>query len=142
MAPSQGSHSGPDGVERELESPRLMLPAVMHRNEQKVRKGFWKKLLKVAGRIPFSEEAGAAYYCVRDPATPVRVKAILLAALAYFVTPADLIPDVVAGFGFTDDATVLMAAMGLVSSHIKPTHRKHAREALHMPPREDLEEED
>lgn len=141
MAPSQGSHSSPDGVERELESPRLMLPAVMHRNEEKVRKGFWKKLLKVAGRIPFSEEAGAAYYCVRDPATPVRVKAILLAALAYFVTPADLIPDVVAGFGFTDDATVLMAAMGLVSSHIKPTHRRHAREALHMPPREDLEEE-
>ena len=140
MSPSQGSHSGPEGFERELESPRLMLPAVMHRNEEKVRKGFWKKLLKVAGRVPFAEEAAAAYYCVRDPATPLRVKAILLAALAYFVTPTDLIPDFVAGFGFTDDATVLMAAMGLVSSHVTASHRRHAREALHLPPRGEPEQ--
>ncbi len=60
--------------------------------------------------------------------------AILLAALAYFVMPVDFIPDIVAAFGFTDDATVLMAALGLVSSYMKPRHRKAAREALGLPP--------
>ncbi|MBU2051303.1 MAG: DUF1232 domain-containing protein, partial [Gammaproteobacteria bacterium] len=80
------------------------------------------------------EEAAAAWYCARDPETPMRVKATLLAALAYFVMPADFIPDFVAVFGFTDDATVLMAAIGLVSSHMKPRHKQAAREALGLPP--------
>ena len=52
------------------------------------------------------------------------------------MTPADL-TDVVAVFGFTDDAAVLMAAIGLVSSHIRPSHRKAARAALDLPPADD-----
>ena len=31
----------------------------------------------------------------------------ILAALIYFVSPADLIPDVIAGVGYLDDAVVL-----------------------------------
>jgi uncharacterized membrane protein YkvA (DUF1232 family) len=55
--------------------------------------------------------------------------------------PADIIPDIVAAFGFTDDATVLMAALGLVSSYMKPRHRKAARAALGLPPaKEDPED--
>jgi uncharacterized membrane protein YkvA (DUF1232 family) len=118
----------------ELDSAQLALPAVMAHNEETVRDGFWKKIAKFAGRIPFAEEAAAAWFCTRDPKTPMRVKATLLAALAYFVLPTDLIPDFIAGFGFTDDATVLMAAIGLVSTHLTPAHRKAAREALHLPP--------
>ncbi|PKP76374.1 MAG: hypothetical protein CVT81_15060 [Alphaproteobacteria bacterium HGW-Alphaproteobacteria-3] len=73
----------------------------------------------------------------RDPETPMRVRATLLAALAYFVMPVDVIPDIVAAFGFTDDATVLMAALGLVSSHMKPRHRKAARQALGLPAKDE-----
>jgi uncharacterized membrane protein YkvA (DUF1232 family) len=118
----------------ELESPKFALPAVMARNEKTVRDGFWKKLAKFAGRVPFAEDAAAAWFCARDPKTPTRVKATLLAALAYFVLPTDLIPDFITGLGFTDDATVLMAAIGLVSTHLTPEHRKAARAALHLPP--------
>ncbi|PKQ08090.1 MAG: hypothetical protein CVT72_01010 [Alphaproteobacteria bacterium HGW-Alphaproteobacteria-11] len=114
--------------------PAHQLPAVIARNEKTVEDGFWKKMVRFAGKVPFAEEAAAAWYCARDPRTPLRVKATLLAALAYFVTPVDLIPDVVAAFGFTDDAAVLMAAIGLVSSHIRPSHRKSARAALDLPP--------
>lgn len=121
-------------AESSLENPDLALPAVVARNEETVRQGFWKKMARVAGRVPFAEEAASAWFCTRDPATPLRVKATLLGALAYFVLPADLIPDFVAGLGFTDDATVLMAAIGLVSSHIKPAHRADARKALGLPP--------
>lgn len=121
-------------IETELQNPRIALPAVIARNEETVREGFWKKMARFAGRVPFAEEAAAVWFCTRDPATPIRVKAMLLAALAYFVTPVDFIPDWIAAFGFTDDATVLMAAIGLVSSHMKPGHRAAARKALGLPP--------
>lgn len=115
----------------------MQLPAVITRNRRTVEKNFWKKLLRVAGHIPFAEELAAAYFCATDAATPARVKAILLAALAYFVIPTDAIPDFIAGFGFTDDAAVLATAIGLVSGHIKPRHHERARRALGLPEKQD-----
>jgi uncharacterized membrane protein YkvA (DUF1232 family) len=120
----------------DIQASRALLPAVIARNEKIVREGFWKKLLKKAGRVPFAEELATAYYCVADPTTPPRVRGILLAALAYFVVPIDAIPDFVAGVGFTDDATVVAGAIALVSRYIRPEHRDRARAALHLPPRE------
>lgn len=119
-------NSGPDLA-------KVQLPAVIAKNTATVERGFWKKLLKVAGRMPFAEDAAAAYFCATDRATPTRVKAILIAALAYFVIPTDAIPDFVAGFGFTDDAAVLATALGLVAGQIKPRHYARARAALHLP---------
>ncbi|HTO40403.1 MAG TPA: YkvA family protein [Rhizomicrobium sp.] len=116
---------------------RALLPAIVERNEKIVADGFWTKLAKKAGRVPFAEDLAAAYYCVADPATPPRVRGLLLAALAYFVMPLDAIPDFVAGVGFTDDATVLAGVIALVSRYISLEHRSHARTALHLPPRED-----
>ncbi|MES1991524.1 MAG: YkvA family protein [Pseudomonadota bacterium] len=110
------------------------LPVLYQKQEEKVRQGFWKKMARAAGRIPFAEEAAAAWFCTRDPNTPLRVKATLIAALAYFVLPTDLVPDFIAGLGFTDDATVLMAAIGLVSTHITPAHREAAKKALGSSP--------
>ncbi len=112
----------------------INLPAVVPANERKVEQGFWKKLLKVAGQIPFAEEAAAAYFCATDPATPTRVKGMLFAALAYFVAPIDAIPDFIAGLGFTDDAAVLAAVIALVAKHMKPSHHARARQALGLEP--------
>jgi uncharacterized membrane protein YkvA (DUF1232 family) len=95
-----------------------------------VEEGFWPKFKRVASHLPFAEDLLAAYYAAMDPATPTRVRAVLIGALAYFVMPADMIPDVVAGLGFTDDAAVLTAALGALAEHIRPTHREHARLAL------------
>ena len=63
----------------------------------------------------------------------MRVKGVLLAALAYFVIPTDAIPDFVAGLGFTDDAAVLAVAISMVSRHMTPQHRERARAALGLP---------
>lgn len=98
--------------------------------ERKVRAEFWAKLKRVARRVPFVEDLVAAYYCALDPATPIRVRGMLMAALAYFILPADLIPDIVLGLGFADDMALLTAVVGLVSSHITPTHRAAAARAL------------
>jgi uncharacterized membrane protein YkvA (DUF1232 family) len=98
--------------------------------ERKVRHDFWAKLKRFAGMVPFVEDLVAAYYCALDPATPMRVRGMLLAAIAYFILPADIIPDMIAGLGFADDAALLTAVIGLVASHITPTHLAAAARAL------------
>ena len=70
------------------------------------------------------------WFCARDPATPTRVKAIVLAALAYFVMPFDAVPDMLVGLGFTDDLAVLTVALRAVLPHVTDAHRTHAREVL------------
>jgi len=112
----------------------VQLPATIERNARTVERNFWQKLLRVAGRIPFADDAAAAYFCAIDPSTPTRVRGILLTALAYFVTPVDAIPDIIAGFGFTDDAAVLAMALGVVARYVKPRHIEKARAALELPP--------
>jgi uncharacterized membrane protein YkvA (DUF1232 family) len=52
------------------------------------------------------------------------------APVAFFVLPADLIPDLLAPFGFTDDASVIAATIAAVSSHLQPRHRDQARQSL------------
>ena len=80
--------------------------------------------------LPFAEDLLSAYYCAFDRTTPIQVKAALLGALAYFVLPVDLIPDILPILGYADDAAVLATALRLVASHIRPEHREAARQAL------------
>jgi uncharacterized membrane protein YkvA (DUF1232 family) len=105
-------------------------PGEEQRREQNVRHKFWSTFRKAARYIPFAEELVAAYYCALDPATPTRVRAALFGALAYFVLPFDAIPDFLAGIGFSDDVTVLLATIALVRTHITAAHREAARRAL------------
>jgi uncharacterized membrane protein YkvA (DUF1232 family) len=102
-------------------------PARFERDQARVSKGFWTKLRRVAGRLPFLDLLVATYYCARDPATPLRAKATLFSALAYFVLPTDLIPDFMTGIGFVDDGAVLYAAVRAVADHLKPIHRERAK---------------
>jgi uncharacterized membrane protein YkvA (DUF1232 family) len=100
------------------------------RREKRVREEFWRTVKRAARQIPFMEEVVAAYFCALDKKTPLRVRGTLLAALAYFVLPLDLLPDFVVALGFTDDVTVLAAAIGALRAHIKPAHRAAASKAL------------
>jgi len=96
----------------------------------RVRREFWAKLKRVATKLPFVEDLLAAYYCAFDRQTPRHVQAALLGALAYFILPFDVVPDLMPVLGFTDDAAVLATAIRMVASHIKPEHREAARAAL------------
>lgn len=99
-------------------------------NERTVRKGFWPKVARVAGKLPFTEDLLAAYYCAFDRQTPMQVRVILLGALAYFVLPFDAVPDILPALGFTDDAAVLATALKVVLASIQPEHREAARRKL------------
>jgi len=100
------------------------------RDEALVREKFWPKLAKAAARLPFAEDAVAAYYCAFDRRTPLQAKGMLIAALAYFILPTDAIPDFLLGLGFTDDMAVIATAVSMIRSHMRPEHRDQAREAL------------
>ena len=79
---------------------------------------------------PSAEDLLTAYYCAFDRDTPLHVRTALMAALAYFVLPFDAVPDILLVMGFTDDAAALLAALRLVTAHIRPVHREAARAAL------------
>ncbi len=100
------------------------------RQRERVRRGFWSKVKRVAAQIPFAEDLLTAYYCAFDRETPREVRAALIGALAYFVLPFDIIPDIIPVLGYTDDAAVLAAAIRMVAQHIRPEHREAARRAL------------
>ena len=102
----------------------------MKRDQQRTERGFWRKLRRHAGRIPFLHQLLAAYYCAIDSRTPLQARAILYGALAYFILPFDIIPDFIAGLGYTDDAAVLAAAIRSILPHIKDDHRNRAKAAV------------
>ena len=100
------------------------------RQQKRVGRRFWPTVKKALKYIPFMEDVIASYYCAMDSQTPLRVRAALMGALAYFVMPIDAIPDLLAIIGFSDDASVLFAVLALVSGHIKDEHRQKARNTL------------
>jgi uncharacterized membrane protein YkvA (DUF1232 family) len=102
----------------------------LKRDEATVLRDFWRKLGGLAAQIPFAEDLLTAYYCAFDRRTPTHVRVALIGALIYFISPFDLIPDMLPIVGLTDDAAVVAGAIKLVWDQIKPEHRDAARDAL------------
>jgi uncharacterized membrane protein YkvA (DUF1232 family) len=100
------------------------------KDRESVRKQFWRKLKRLAVKLPFAEDLLAAYYCAFDRHTPRHVQAALLGAIAYFVLPFDFVPDMLPVLGFTDDAAILATALRMVATHITEDHREAARRAI------------
>lgn len=108
----------------------ILGPEDQDTREARVKARFWPTVKRALRHVPFMEDVVAAYYAMLDPATPAAPRLTLLAALAYFVSPLDLVPDFIFALGFLDDASVLAAAIAAVRSSIKPEHREAARKAL------------
>ena len=85
-----------------------------------------RKLRRFAAALPFAEDLLAAYYCAFDRDTPRHVQAALVGALAYFVLPFDVIPDMMPVLGFTDDAAVLAdrAQAGVIAHAPRASRRR------------------
>lgn len=93
---------------------------------------FWKKLsafARQAGREVI-EKALWLYYAAERPDTPKWAKATVYGALAYFVLPADAVPDLLPLTGYVDDLTVLAVAVATVGVHIDAAVRDRASQTL------------
>ena len=117
----------------ESKANKILQPVSTKKNEKrekKVRADFWPKFKSHAARLPMAKDFAAAYYCATDKKTPLKVRGTLLAALAYFIMPIDMIPDLLVFVGFTDDIAVLTAALSMVQNHVTDEHREQAKQAI------------
>lgn len=93
---------------------------------------FWKKLSRhavAAGRGTL-EKALYLYYSAQSPATPAWARRVIYGALGYFILPLDAIPDLVPLLGYTDDLSVMAAALATVTFYITPQVKAQAHEKL------------
>lgn len=94
--------------------------------------GFWKKVMKYAKKAGSGviEKSLQLYYAAQSPETPLWAKTTIYAALGYFISPIDAIPDVVPVMGYTDDLGVLTAAIASVAMYIDTDVKQKAKEKL------------
>ena len=58
------------------------------------------------------------YNLFKSPQTSAKDKMLIVAPLAYFVMPADLIPDVIPALGFADDGLAIIASIKTLAASI------------------------
>lgn len=58
------------------------------------------------------------YNVLKSPQTPLQDKMFIMAPLAYFILPADIIPDFIAGMGLADDGLAIVKSLQTISSSI------------------------
>jgi uncharacterized membrane protein YkvA (DUF1232 family) len=69
------------------------------------------RLARLVWKLP--TYARIVWGLVRDPRTPLPLKGLLAAGLAYVVVPIDLVPDAIPILGQADDLTVLLLVLDL-----------------------------
>lgn len=71
---------------------------------------FWDKVKKIAKKAGLKVMCYALtlYYVLQKDDVPVAEKGIIIGALGYFILPIDLIPDFIAGLGYTDDIGAML----------------------------------
>ena len=88
------------------------------------RSGRWRyvRLAQLVWKLP--TYARLIWGLVRDGRTPVHLKVLLAAALAYLVTPIDLVPDALPILGQADDLTVLLLVLDMFIANAPEEVRK------------------
>lgn len=71
------------------------------------------------------------FYTLRDPEIPLWVKLMIVAALGYFISPIDAIPDFAPLAGFLDDLGVLLFTIAAVALYINDDAMEKARMKLY-----------
>ena len=90
----------------------------VEKNIEYVDENLWNKLEKSGRRISFAKDILALYRYMKDPFVKWYRKAIVVAALVYFVVPIDTIPDITPLFGYLDDLGVITALLKYLGSEL------------------------
>ena len=76
------------------------------------------------------EKALWLYYAAERSDTPRWAKATVYGALAYFILPADALPDVLPIAGYSDDLAVLAVAVTTIGFYVDASVKAMAAEDL------------
>lgn len=93
--------------------------------------GRWRsvRLARLIWKLPMY--ARVIWGLVRDPRTPLPLKVLLGAGLAYLVMPIDVIPDAIPILGQADDLTVLLLVLDLFIANAPAEVRREHMERAH-----------
>ena len=94
--------------------------------------GLWDKIRKNIAKIGVKViyQALLLFYVAQSPNCPTKIKAGIIGALGYLISPLDLIPDMLPGIGFADDAAAIAAAVALAQVYINDEIRAQAKAKL------------
>lgn len=117
---------------RDESNQQLVVRRVRGFEKHYSRAHFWRKLLRYARRAGHEvvRRALELFYAAQSPDTPAWAKATIYAALGYFISMIDAIPDLTPVLGYSDDLGVLAAAMAAVAKNITPEVREQAAAKL------------
>ena len=89
----------------------------------------WEKIRKNIAKIGVKViyQALLLFYVAQSPNCPAKVKAGIIGALGYLISPLDLVPDIMMGIGYTDDAAMIAAALAIAQVYITDEIRAQAR---------------
>lgn len=72
------------------------------------------------------------YYTSMATGTPVTTKALIFAALGYFISPVDFVPDIIPVLGYADDAGIVALVLNQISNYISEEIKKQSEEKLNQ----------
>ena len=91
--------------------------------------GLWDKIRKNIAKIGVKViyQALLLYFVAQSPHCPPKIKAGIIGALGYLISPFDLIPDIMPGIGFGDDAIAIATAVALAQIYITDEIKAQAK---------------
>ena len=89
------------------------------RKEKYVSDNLFKKLRYIGKNLRIIKDIKALYNYMKSDKIPVGKKFIVIAALIYFITPIDTIPDVIPIVGFLDDIGIISALVKYLGQELK-----------------------
>jgi uncharacterized membrane protein YkvA (DUF1232 family) len=98
----------------------VMYEEDLEKNQKTVEDGLWVKLEQTGKKISFAKDVLALFRYMRDPDVAWYRKTIVVAALIYFISPIDAIPDLTPLFGYLDDLGVITAVLKYLGREIIP----------------------
>jgi uncharacterized membrane protein YkvA (DUF1232 family) len=89
------------------------------RKEKYVSDNLFKKLRYINKNLRIIKDIKALYNYMKSDKIPIGKKFIVIAALIYFITPIDAIPDAIPIVGFLDDIGIISALVKYLGQELK-----------------------
>ncbi len=114
----------------QLQPPQLPIPIPKDYDRRRVEENFWPKLKRVARSVPGISDILALYFYLNSDVAPLKHKISIVATLAYFIIPLDLIPDYLGPIGYVDDVAVALGLIQFIGADVMKPYRTYARKWL------------
>lgn len=117
---------------QEIAMPEDKAPDTIGYEKDFTEEGFWGKVKEYAKTVGCEgiRNALRLFYALENEQMPMKVKAVIYGALGYFISPLDIIPDMIPVMGFTDDIGILAAAIVFAAQYIDANAKARADEKL------------